>query len=142
VVFDLSEEELFYELVQIFKRFKKSAVKERADLFALLMGLNHLREWIAPGYRPRRDQACNPAQLFYDKIYGLPEWKTINELCNKTKHLKQVRANETVGYELPFNQWPNVSSVVNFSKGPPTGFSVKRPRHRRNNGSSHSFLSE
>lgn len=125
VLFDLSPEEFFYTLEQTLKRFRSDVAKERSDLFYLLVGLHHLREWIAPGYDWKKPptQAC---EHFHHDVYALSEWKILNDLCNRTKHLsiRKVYLNESVGYGLPMSQWPRFSDVVQFSKGPPSGFYV------------------
>src|SRR3546814_16688684 len=56
------------------------------------MGLNHLREWIAPGYsfdnkKRLLPEPRNDAQAFSKEIYECLEHKIVRELCNQTKHL-------------------------------------------------------
>lgn len=119
-MFDVSPEEFFYTIVHAFTRFRSARAKERADLFYVIMGLNHLREWIAPGYTHKKP-AKTQAEEFYNEVYTCPEWKILNALCNGAKHTGESVATD-VKYDLPISAWPSFSGVVRFSKGPPSAF--------------------
>jgi hypothetical protein len=119
-MFDVSPEEFFCTIVYTFTRFRSARAKERSDLFYLIMGLNHLREWIAPGYTHTKP-AKTQAEAFYNDVYACPEWKILNALCNGAKHAGEDVATH-VKYDLPISEWPSISGVVRFSKGPPSAF--------------------
>lgn len=86
-------EDLFREIDSALTVFKTPTGTNNQTLFFLLAALNHLREWIAPGYRPNPDKNGNPknppktaGEQFYVQIHKNPEWSLINELCNGYKH--------------------------------------------------------
>lgn len=114
VIFDLSPDEFFYTLVHTFTRFQRDKAKERTDLFYLIMGLNHLRESVAPGYR-HSAPAKTADEKFHNYIHDhCPELRIMNTLCNRAKH--DVSSLKTsVKYDLSMSDWPSISSVVKFS---------------------------
>ena len=86
-------EDLFREIDSALTAFKTPKGTNNQTLFFLLAALNHLREWIAPGYKPNTDKNGNlrntpktAGEKFYVLIYENPEWRLINELCNGYKH--------------------------------------------------------
>ena len=112
----------FYCLEVALQRYKSSSVKRVEDAFFLIMGLNHLREWIAPGYN-HKQPADTDAKRLYLEIYDLPEFKIINALCNRSKHLA---ISQETGYrgELTVSEWPDLASVLRIDEGPPSAFYV------------------
>lgn len=80
-MFDLNTaEDLFFYIQDSMKKYLANKHKNVSDVFFLIMALNHLREWIAPGYHPR----------FNDKSKS-NEWKETNngaEIFSK-KYMKK-----------------------------------------------------
>lgn len=89
----------------------------------IVMGLNHLREWIAPNY-DHNQKATNPAEDFFNHIFALPEYKTINSLCNSSKHLSKFNGTASVVGNVPIDEWDSIDSVINFDIGPLLGYVV------------------
>lgn len=117
-----SAEDFFYCINVTLQRYEHSQVKQIEDLMFLLMGLNHLREWIAPGYKyDKKIPPSTPEQKFFVKVHETPEFKAINELCNGTKHLNNAPPTHSNG-GLNIDEWPDFDSVVSVNDGPPTGF--------------------
>ena len=68
-IFDLNTpQEFFNSICRILNRYKSSHAKDIEDLLYVLMGLNHLREWIAPHYDKMKPPK-NPAEDFFN-LYG------------------------------------------------------------------------
>lgn len=117
-----SPDDFFYCLKNTLTRYKSDKAKRVEDLFFLVMGLTHLREWIAPGYKHTTPPAT-AAHKLYNDIYETAEFKTVQSLCNGLKHVEHA---PTTSYSagLAFDEWPDVSSVVKWDDGPPTAFYV------------------
>ena len=88
----------------------------------MILGLNHLREWIAPGFKDFKHPA-NDAEEFFLLIFDNSDWKIINEICNQTKHVNPV-PRLSAEYDLTFESWHSVDDVRTFDSGPPTRFTV------------------
>jgi hypothetical protein len=130
MIFDINNAKgLFFLINRTIKRFCDEEEKDAAKLLFLIMALNHLREWIAPGYKPDRNGNWPPAntaekrfsQDIYDNCY---EFGTIRELCNKSKHLKQIPELIHTEYDTLFDDWSDIDSVPDFDKGPATNYFV------------------
>lgn len=129
-----SAKDFLYCLENTLARYKKSRVKRVEDLFFLVMGLAHLREWIAPGYK-HEQTAVTPAQHFYNDIYKIQDFKTVLALCNGIKHLdiehsdNRPAPNTSYSADLPFNEWPApIDEVLKWDDGPPTDFYVDKEK--------------
>lgn len=124
-LFDIdSAEAFFYAIRHSASILIEAKAKEIDRLLFVILGLNHLREWIAPGYRHTDSPANSSAEKFYCEIYNLPSFKLLNDICNHSKHLKPLRSTATTEYDLAFDDWPDVDAVQSFDDGPPTGYRV------------------
>ncbi|MHC4268383.1 MAG: hypothetical protein ACYSTS_07945 [Planctomycetota bacterium] len=123
-IFDLNTpEEFFRSICLVLERYKISTAKNIEDLLYVLMGLNHLREWIAPCYNWKNPPET-PSQKFYHSIFKTPEFRTVNALCNRSKHL-ELRPDKTPSeYDLKIDDWPEIDSVRNFDLGPASNYFV------------------
>ena len=130
MIFDISNAEgLFFLIKRTMKLFCEEEEKEAAELLFLIMALNHLREWIAPGYKPGRNgewpPANTPEKRFSKNLYNnCYEFETIRNLCNKSKHLKQIPEHIHTENKPLFDDWANIDSVLDFDKGPATNYLV------------------
>ena len=124
-IFDIEEPSQFFDsILRVFERYKSSRAKNVEDLLYVIMGLNHLREWIAPGYRPDT-MPQSSAESFYAEIWDEePNFQTMNALCNRTKHLASVKAQTSSTHDLDIDEWPDVDSVRSFDLGPASGYQV------------------
>ena len=123
-IFDLkTPEEFFSTVLRTYDRYQESNAKDVEDLLYVLMGLNHLREWIAPGY----SHITPPGRLeevFYNEIWNTSSFKIINSLCNRTKHLNTVCGTTSSSHDIPFDDWPDVDAVRHFDLGPASMYLV------------------
>ncbi len=123
-IFDLNTlEEFFQSICRILEQYKVSTAKNIEDLLYILMGLNHLREWIAPGYDWKKPPK-EPKEEFFQSIYITSEFKTVNALCNRTKHLQPIREKSCSEHDLKIDDWPAIDSVRNFDLGPASNYFV------------------
>jgi hypothetical protein len=122
--FDIhSAEELFRLLKLVANTFTSSRAKRAQDLLFLVFGLTHLREWIAPGYDPKQTPVT-PAEQFYQRIFVLDEFKVLQALCNRSKHMSVTDSVMGTLHESTVDDWPDVDSVSDFDRGFPTAYSV------------------
>src|SRR5882672_8263136 len=77
--------QLFAVLERVFQRYSEARSKAIEDAFLLVLGIAHLREWIAPGYKGQR-QPRNPAERFSDALFRLDAYQTILHIANHAKH--------------------------------------------------------
>ena len=78
--------QLFDLLKTVAKRFLTSDEKQTEDFLLLVFGLTHLREWIAPDYDWKNDPQT-PAENLFQEIFKLEEFKLLQGLCNRSKHM-------------------------------------------------------
>lgn len=118
--FDLSSPDIFFQVIKkAAAELKESQFKSTSKLMFVIMGLNHLREWIAPGC-DFRTEARTSAEQFFNEIFALEEFKMVNGLCNHSKHLK-VSQGPLVHIQCnSIDHWPEIDSVENLDLGPPT----------------------
>lgn len=127
--FDLeSPEQLFSLLKTVADDFMQAGGKRTQDLLLLVFGLTHLREWIAPGFDPSKSSPKSPEECFYQSIYGLREFKTLQALCNRSKHIKtEPRHPEPAMatlFEQPFHEEADIGSEVGYDRNQPIGYFV------------------
>jgi hypothetical protein len=105
-----------------FKKYCDDSEKRTEDIIAIIMIVNHLREWISPGFGPDSSKnwpvAKTPADDVSRKVYEHPMFSTIRKLCNGTKHAKKVPVTATA-YETDVYKWSNVYDVKDVYKGSP-----------------------
>ena len=81
-IFDLkTSEDFFNTILRVYDRYQQSNTKDVEDLLYVLMGLNHLREWIAPEYN-YKTVAEKPEEIFYNEIWETSSFQIINSLLN------------------------------------------------------------
>jgi hypothetical protein len=93
------------------------------DLLYVLMGLNHLREWIAPRYDLKK-QPSKPEESFSKEIYSFPSFTIVRSLCNRTKHMRNVSETTSSSHDIPFDDWTDIDAVMNFNHGPASKYLV------------------
>jgi hypothetical protein len=131
--FDIeSAKDLFDVAEQRFERYCAGSTKSAEDLILIIMIVNHLREWIAPGFGKKYDKksktwtwpvANSEAKKFSRKVYEHANFDLIRKLCNGTKHAKTVNKADTQ-YEENIFAWPNLFAVKNIFRGVPVSHSV------------------
>lgn len=123
-LFDIeSADQLFYLLKLVAKRFTTSNSKRPEDMLLLVFGLTHLREWVAPDYSPTQ-QAVTSSEQFYQEIFVLEEFKVLQALCNRSKHMCATDSAMGTLHGGAIDDWTDVDSVLNFDRGPPRAYFV------------------
>lgn len=94
------------------------------NLFFLLSALNHLREWIAPGYTHTRT-ANTPNEIFFNSIYdNCSEWRLVNSLCNGLKHFDPISHVTSDNASPRLADFHSLSGVTSLDHGHPQKFTV------------------
>jgi len=118
-----SAKSFFDSIVDTRKKYSSENTKNIEHLLYIIMGLNHLREWIAPRYK-HTDTPTEPAHYFFNDIYKVPEFIIINSICNRTKHLSTSPHETTVEYSDKLASWNSLNDVKILSNGVPTDYYV------------------
>jgi hypothetical protein len=133
MIFDIySPEEFFYSINIAWKKYKRDKQKSIEILLYVIMGLNHLREWIAPQYNPeyKCGHICwktptNDAERFSKTIYENASFEIIRRLCNKTKHLeKKGKVTTSSVHDLLIDDYSDVDAVRDWDRGPASAYFV------------------
>lgn len=82
-----SADQLFDLLKTVASRLANSDEKRTEDFLLLVFGLTHLREWIAPDYDWKELRPTTPEEHFFQDIYKFDEFKFLQALCNRSKHM-------------------------------------------------------
>jgi hypothetical protein len=124
-IFDINTPlEFFNSIKRIFERYKSRQAKDIEDLLYVIMGLNHLREWIAHGY-DQKHLPNNDRKVFCLTILNNTSYKIIKSLCEKTKHvIKKISQKTSAQYGVMFDDWPDVDAVRDFDLGPASDYFV------------------
>ena len=126
-MFNLTCAEDFFKCLEVvLRQYRESTAKQIEIALFLVMGANHLREWIAPGYDYNKGTANTNAEKFYNKIFEDPNFKIVNQLCNHAKHLKWISQETSCAGGLNIDDWPGLIDdlIGDWDSGPPTGFFV------------------
>jgi len=128
-IFDIDSAASFFAAIKRRHAVYLSPLQNRGqtteDLLFVIMGLNHLREWIAPESGPTKyipNRSSEEEQNFSTTIYENPNHEIVREICNATKHFKSITTTTTHGALI--DDWHNIDDVAEFDKGPPTGHSI------------------
>ena len=91
-VFDIGDaREFFLSIKGTYDRSREIKVKSTEDVLYVIMGLNHLREWIVPGFDKIKGEwpvADTPEKEFSKCVYESREHNIIRNISNMTKHFK------------------------------------------------------
>jgi len=121
-VFDIeSAKELFDIVENRFSQYCGEREKSTEDILSIIMMVNHLREWIAPGYNPygggKWPPADTPEKQFSRRVYEDPNFALIRQVCNGTKHATSVATDTT--FDPHMFAWKSLFKVRNIFKGVP-----------------------
>ena len=84
--FDIRDDYAFFTIVSnTLNSFCSTKAKKPEHLLLLVLGLSHLREWIAPGYK-RGITPRNRAESFAAILFENPDYQTVLLLANHAKH--------------------------------------------------------
>lgn len=123
--FDIRDDTAFFTIISnTLDSFRVAKAKKPADLLLLVLGLAHLREWIAPGYK-RGSAPSNRAERFAALLYEDPNYQTIWLLANHAKHQRRqsLPATQATSFvemiderDIPIDSW------LDFDKGPVSAY--------------------
>lgn len=118
---------LFSEIDTALSEFQTPKGTTFRNLFFLLSALNHLREWIAPGYKSRKAPAKMPNEIFFNSVFdNCAEWKLINSLCNGLKHIDPITPTQTSdNASSRLSDWHTMAGVTSLAHGHPQKFTVE-----------------
>ena len=87
--FSIRDDTAFFAILsKTLDSFRATKAKRPEDLLLLILGLAHLGEWIAPGYR-RGAIAKNCAERFVALLFEDPNYQTVLLLANHAKHQRR-----------------------------------------------------
>ena len=101
-VFDiLTPVEFLYSIEQSFEKYKAEKQRNIASLLYVVMGLTHLREWIAPGYQCKgkcKKAPRNDEEKFSKKRFFLREDFGGKECCSL--HFKSLPHHDSFFFHI------------------------------------------
>jgi hypothetical protein len=96
--------------------------KRTEDFLLLVLGLTHLREWIAPNY-VRGNKPKNEAERFAAALLENEDYKLVKDLANHAKHQRRraLPETQTTRYvELWDDRDTPIDSWLDADSGPPS----------------------
>jgi hypothetical protein len=85
---------LFARLARDMTAFLKHPSED--GIFEIIFPLYHLREWICPDghdtYKNMPEDKRTREQKLHAKLYGMPEYQVVRDLCNNAKHFETQSA--------------------------------------------------
>jgi hypothetical protein len=126
-IFDIENAQHLFDIVEHrFRCYRTNNEKSTEDIIAIIMILNHLREWIAPKYEPQASEwppANSRAKQVSRHVYEHPSFAVIRELCNGTKHAKIMKSTSTE-YDTNILASRDVVALRDIFRGVPVCHSV------------------
>ena len=123
--FDIGDDSAFFAVLSnVLSEFRATKSKKPEHLLLLVLGLAHLREWIAPNYT-RNDVPKNAAQRFAATLLKLPAYDTLWLLASHAKHQRRrsLPDTQTTAFvetiddrDIPIDSWPD------FDQGPASAY--------------------
>lgn len=122
-VFDIkTPEEFFNTICTRFDRYQSPGGRDTADLLYVIMGLSHLRDWIAPNdWKKFRPGVPIGAQNFHGRIFDSTEFQKLLDITNGTKHLRVTETRTSVLGGSTVDEWQDFDAVLDVDFGDPTG---------------------
>ena len=115
--FDVPEQ-LFAALERTFQCYLTSPVKVIEEALFLVLGLAHLREWIAPGFKGKRKPRI-PAERFSEALYSLESYRILLDVANHAKHQNTNHdLTITSTHYDNIDEWPDFDSANSMDAGP------------------------
>lgn len=111
-------EQLFHVLIAAFSRYEADQAKKIDDVFLLVLGLAHLREWIAPGFKGKRGPR-NSAERFSKRLHENESYQILLHLANHAKH--QFRDENLIIRSVHYDKiddWPDFDRTNSVDDGP------------------------
>lgn len=120
-LFEIRDATAFFAIIaETLHEFRSTNAKKPAQLLLLILGLAHLREWIAPGFK-RGAQPANRSERFVEHLWANSDYQTISRLANHAKHQRRAALPEvqtTYHVKLIDDRDTPIDSWLDFDKGP------------------------
>ena len=124
-LFEIRDASAFFVVVKgAFEEFLSTNAKKPAQLLLLILGLAHLREWIAPGFK-RTAPPKNQAEEFVTRLWENPDYQTVVLLANHAKHQRRMALPETQTtryVEMMDDRDTPIDSWLDFDDGPTSSY--------------------
>jgi hypothetical protein len=124
--FEIRDDSVFFTVVlNVLEEFRGTKSKKPEHLLLLVLGLTHLREWIAPKYK-RGSPPRTSAQRFAAMLFENPDYQTILLLANHAKHQRRSSLPETQTtsfVETIDDRDTPIDSWLDFDEGPASEYS-------------------
>jgi hypothetical protein len=124
-VFDISTPKQFLHSIRCrYNRYREpvqNGGRTTEDILYVVMGLTHLREWIAPEKSPKkyRPESSTAAQNFSSSMYDDENYKKILDVTNGVKHLRRSETVTSSAYGSTVDDWADWDAVASIDNGPP-----------------------
>jgi hypothetical protein len=124
-LFEIRDATSFFSIVVgTLREFRLTNGKKPAHLLLLILGLAHLREWIAPGFK-KGSHPKNRAECFAERLWENPDYKTVSLLANHAKHQRRgaLPETQTTRYVHVIDDRDNsIDSWPDFDDGPASNY--------------------
>ena len=124
--FEIRDNSDFFALLSnVLNEFCGTKAKKPEHLLLLVLGLAHLREWIASNYK-RGTEPSTSAERFASMLFENPDYQTILLLANHAKHQRLTRLPETqtTSFIESFDDRDTpIDSWIDFDDGPASAYS-------------------
>lgn len=121
--FEVRDESDFFGILERALNAQKAThAKRPEDVLLLVLGLTHLREWIAPKYKEGSTPTTR-AEQFASELFKNEDYKTIRLLANHAKHQRRRALPEmqTTRYvEMWDDRDTPIDSWIDADMGPPS----------------------
>ena len=119
--FEIRDDLAFFSVVSnALKSYRSAKTKRPEDLLLLVLGLTHLREWIAPDYK-RGAAPTSAGERFAAMLYEDPNYQTLLQLANHAKHQRRAalpKTQSTYYTETVDDRDTPINSWLDFDTGP------------------------
>jgi len=123
--FDIRDDSDFFMIVtNTLKSFLETNTKRADQLLLLVLGLAHLREWIAPAYR-RGGIPKTAGERFAAMLFENPNYQTVLLLANHAKHQRRdaLPETQTTWFVETFDERDTpIDSWLDFDQGPASSY--------------------
>jgi hypothetical protein len=127
-VFDIeTPEQFFHSICTRFGHYRRPVSdggRTTEDLLYVIMGLTHLREWIAPTEKDGktfRPTCSKEAKKFHAAIFADANFTILRQITNGTKHLAVSSTTTAVLGGATVDEWQDFDAILCVDSGPPSG---------------------
>lgn len=125
-VFDIERpDQFFHSICSRYRKYQQpvqNGGRTTEDIIYVIMGLNHLREWIAPesSAKKYRPTCTDQEKQFSSTMYDDPNFTRLRHITNGTKHLKVSNTVTTAVGGTSVDEWPDWDAALDVDAGLPS----------------------